>query len=86
MDVNPYETPQAICYRRPNRRASVGVWRYAVAGAFLGAVIAYQYFHQPFGMGGGDLNDVIYLAFGAVIGGYIGYSLGTMRLSPFSRS
>jgi hypothetical protein len=85
-EQNPYESPQFRCYSRPRRRARVGVWRSATIGAFLGAIIVFYFFHQPFGMGGSDIEDSILLALGASIGGYIGYSLRTMRVSPFSRS
>jgi len=41
-------------------------------------------FNQPFGMGGGSIDDGLFVLC-TLAGGYIGYSVRTMRLSPFSR-
>jgi hypothetical protein len=85
MEQNPYESPQAQCYSRPRRRPRVGVWQFTAIGAFLGVVTFLRFFHQPFGTGGGYFDDGM-LVVCVLVGGYIGYSVRTMRLSPFSRS
>ncbi len=84
MDGNPYESPQEQCYGPPRRRPRVGVWRFTAIGAFLGMLTFFWVFNQPFGMGGGSIDDGLFVLC-TLAGGYIGYSVRTMRLSPFSR-
>ncbi len=55
-----------------------------LSGHFSGVITYLRFFHLPFGMGGG--GDDVYVIISAATGGYIGYWLPTMRLSPFSRS
>ena len=84
MEVNPYESRQEQCYGPPRRRPRVGVWQFTVIGALLGMWTFSRFFHQPFGMGDNSLDDGL-LVLCTLAGGYIGYSVRTMRLSPFSR-
>ncbi len=84
MDVNPYQSPQFQGGSQPHHRPRLALWRSAVIGAFLGAIIAFYFFHQPFGMGQSNFDDWM-IAVGAAVGGYIGYLLLTMRLHPWSR-
>jgi uncharacterized protein YcfJ len=84
MDVNPYESPQFQGGPQPHRRPRVALWRSATIGAFLGAIVAFHFFHHSFGMGQSNFDDWMLIA-GAAVGGYIGYSVPTMRLHPWSR-
>jgi hypothetical protein len=90
MGPNPYQSPEAQPHEQrldwPQRSRPADARRYAAVGSVLGVIIAARVLHQPFGMGGGgNLEDAALVA-SALIGGCLGYWLGTMRLSPFSRS
>ena len=82
-DQNPYKPPQERCYGPPCRRPRVGVWRFTAIGAFLGMLICERFFQPPFGNGRGSFDDALLVLF-TLAGGYVGYSVRTMRLSPFS--
>jgi len=46
-------------------------------------LICERFFQPPFGNGRGSFDDALLVLF-TLAGGYVGYSVRTMRLSPFS--